>query len=180
MWLDFEGEFTKLWPQPFVICFPPDVQGAVSHSPDFLGATDDGRLTPFDVRPARRIDDRARRQFELTAEVCETLGWPYQVLSGRDEVATGNLEWLKASRHTRCAPPADAVERILATACDGATRAEVLATAAPERRSAPTSGLITSPGIDAHHRSQDRRELLAGLVRRPRGLRLGGSRRLHP
>ncbi|WP_455132482.1 hypothetical protein [Microbacterium aurum] len=70
MWLDFEGLITKLWPQPFVICFPPEVAGAVSHTPDFLGTTVDGHLTLFDVRPAERIDERARRQFELTAEVC--------------------------------------------------------------------------------------------------------------
>lgn len=133
MWLDFEGVFTKLWPQPFVICFPPEVSGAVSHTPDFLGAAEDGRLALFDVRPADRIDERARRQFSLTAEVCETLGWPYEVLSGRETTATMNLEWLKASRHMRCAPPADALERILIAARDGATRAELLAIAAPQR-----------------------------------------------
>lgn len=132
MWLDFEGVFTKLWPQPFAICFPAEVKGAVSHTPDFLGATDDGCLTLFDVRPVDRIDERARRQFDLTSEVCRTLGWPYQVLSGRDEIATGNLEWLKACRHMRCSPPTDALERILTAARDGATRAELLTVAAPE------------------------------------------------
>lgn len=126
MWLDFEGEYTKLWPQPFVICFPPDVKGVTAHTPDFLATRGDGRLCLFDVRPEELIDDRARRQFELTAEVCDTLGWAYQVLTGRDRVATRNLEWLKASRHARYRPPVDATGRILAVARGGATRAALL------------------------------------------------------
>lgn len=109
-----------------MICFPPDVRGATSHTPDFLSSRTDGRLCLLDVRPEELIDDRARRHFELTAEVCDTLGWGYQVLGGRDRVATRNLEWLKASRHARYRPPVDAADRILATARGGATRAALI------------------------------------------------------
>ena len=127
MWLDFEGEYAKLWPQPFVLCFPLAVPDAAWHTPDLLGLGVDGRLCVMDVRPAELIDEHTARVFELTAEVCDTLGWRYQVLPGRDTTATRNLEWLKASRHVRCSPPADVRHRILTTALGGAPRAALLA-----------------------------------------------------
>lgn len=133
MWLDFTGEVERLWPQPFAITFGQDFDKAMTwHVPDFLGLQPSGRLKLYDVRPAERIDQRAQRAFEATSRVCESLGWPYEVLTGHDRNATRVLSWLKACRHERCAPPADAANRILKCAKGGATRRELCEVASPD------------------------------------------------
>jgi len=133
MWLDFTGEVERLWSQPFAITFGEDVRGAGAwHVPDFLGVQPNGRLKLYDVRPAERIDDKARKKFDATRRVCELLGWPYEVLNGRDRDVTRVLSWVKASRHERCAPPVDAADRILFHAKNGATRRSLCQVASPE------------------------------------------------
>lgn len=123
MWLDWQGEVQRLWPQPFAIVWPASTVGLRWHVPDFLGLSYDGRAKVFDARPAERMNDRVKLQFAMTAEVCAELGWPYQVLdgAGQSPQATENLKWLKAARHARCAPPSDVRERILARAQHGTT-----------------------------------------------------------
>lgn len=123
MWLDWQGEVQRLWSQPFAIVWPASTVGLRLHVPDFLGLLHDGRVKVFDARPAERMNDRVKRQFAMTAEVCAELGWPYEVLDGTGQSprATENLKWLKAVRHARCAPPVDVRNRIVASAQLGAT-----------------------------------------------------------
>lgn len=134
MWLDWEGEVQRLWPQPFAIVFPASVPRNDWHVPDFLGLLSDGSLKLFDVRPRERISEHVASQFALTAQVCAVLGWPYQVLDGTGQTprATQNLKWLKATRHARCAPAPDVRDRILNSARDGATRRDLCQIAEPD------------------------------------------------
>lgn len=133
LWLDYLGEVERLWAQPFAIAFGHDSRLAEYwHVPDLLAEFIDGSFGLLDVRPAGRIDDRARTQFEETAKVCSVLGWHYQVLTGHDYRATQNLNCLSASRHDRCRPSAEAESLILEAAGGGRTRRELCQMVSPE------------------------------------------------
>jgi hypothetical protein len=100
--------------------------------PDFLLQMSDGSYAVRDVRPEELIDEYAQLQFDETARVSATLGWQYQVLSGHSLHATRVIEWLSASRHDRCRPPAAVKDRILEAATLGKTRRELCELASPD------------------------------------------------
>lgn len=133
LWLDWQGALTKVWSQPLALIHAHGTEGARYHVPDFMGMTYEGRIRLYDVRPAARIDPRTQRQFDLTAAACDELGWTYTVLdgAGRSVRASLNLQWLKAARHPRCAPPGDVEYLILLAAGSGETRAALCAAASP-------------------------------------------------
>ncbi|MFJ2551491.1 TnsA-like heteromeric transposase endonuclease subunit [Microbacterium sp. NPDC087591] len=123
LWLDYGGQVERLWSQPFAISWGRRSRLAgLSHFPDFLGQFIDGTYGLFDVRPKARIDERAKLQFAETAAMCELMGLRYQVLSGHDGRATGNLECLSASRHDRCRPSPGVESGILEAAAAGQSR----------------------------------------------------------
>lgn len=133
LWLDFGGQVERLWAQPMAIAFGHGSRLAGHwHIPDFLAQLTDGTYGLFDVRPAKRVDDHARIQFAETADVCETLGWRYRVLTGHDARATRNLDCLSASRHDRCLPTRQVETLILDAARGGRTRGDLCQLASPE------------------------------------------------
>lgn len=133
LWLDYGGQVERLWPQPMAIVFGHGARLAgYWHVPDLLAQFIDGSYGLFDVRPAERVDDAARLQFDETAKVCATLGWHYRVLTGHDTLATRNLDTVSASRHERCAATPDLEALILNAARDGRTRRELCEIASPE------------------------------------------------
>src|SRR5690606_31613061 len=114
LWLDYGGQVELLWAQPLAIAFGHGSRLlGESHVPDFLARFTDGSLGLLDVRPAKRVDDHARLQFEETATICGALGWRYKVLTGHDNRATTNLDCLSASRHDRCLPTPETELQIL-------------------------------------------------------------------
>ncbi len=133
LWLDYGGQVERLWSQPLAVAFGRGSRLFEHwHVPDFLAQFTDGSYGLFDVRPADLIDDSARVQFEETAAVCETLGWHYRVLTGRDRRATANLDCLSASRHDRCLPTREMEALILEMACGGRPRGELCQIVSPE------------------------------------------------
>lgn len=133
LWLDYGGQVRQLWSQPFAISWGRRSRlSGLSHFPDFLGQFIDGTYGLFDVRPAARIDERARQQFAETAAMCELIGLRYQVLSGHDGRATGNLECLSTSRHDRCRPSPEVEATILEAAVNGQSRRKLCDLASPD------------------------------------------------
>lgn len=133
LWLDYGAQVERLWAQPMAIAFGHGTRLTGHwHVPDLLAQFIDGSYGLFDVRPAERVYDSARIQFDETARVCEELGWNYRVLTGHDKLATQNLDCLSASRHERCAPTPDVEALILAAARGGRTRRELCEIASPE------------------------------------------------
>lgn len=133
LWLDYGGQVERLWTQPLAITFGHGTRlSGDSHVPDLLAHFADGSLGLFDVRPAARIDDRARIQFDETAKICGTLGWHYKVLTGHEDRATANLDCLSASRHDRCLPTREAESRILDLAVGGRPRGELCQIVSPD------------------------------------------------
>ncbi len=126
LWLDYSGQVERLWSQPLALTFGHGTRlSGDSHVPDLLALFADGSLGLFDVRPAERIDEHARVQFDETATICGTLGWRYKVLTGHDNRATANLDCLSASRHDRCRPAPATESRILELAAGGRPRGEL-------------------------------------------------------
>lgn len=133
LWLDFGGQVERLWAQPVAITFGHGSRlSGYSHIPDLLAQYTDGSYGLLDVRPAERIDDHARVQFGETAEVCEALGWRYQILTGYDARATSNLDSLSGSRHDRCLPSRQVEGLILEAAQGGRARGELCRIISPE------------------------------------------------
>lgn len=133
LWLDYGGQLQRVWSQPFAISWGRRSRlSGLSHFPDYLGQFIDGTYGLFDVRPLSRIDERARLQFDETAAMCELTGLRYQVLSGHDGRATGNLECLSASRHDRCRPTIEVEAAILEAAVDGRSRRELCDLVSPD------------------------------------------------
>ena len=133
LWLDYGGQVERLWSQPFAISFGHGSRlSGRPHFPDLLGQYTDGTFGLLDVRPEPLIDDRAVIQFRETASVCDLLGWRYQVLSGHDARATGNLECLSASRHDRCRPSREMESAILEVAAGGQTRRYICGQVSPD------------------------------------------------
>jgi hypothetical protein len=135
MWLDYAGQVTRLWSQPFVVLFEPDVALGY-HVPDFLVELTSGRLCLCDVKPDALIGDQEEGQFKATAAVSEQLGWLYRVLKNHPREQTRVLKWLWATSLDQCRPPRDVEARILEYAQGGATRAELSSfadTESPER-----------------------------------------------
>lgn len=133
LWLDYGGQVERLWSQPFAISFGRrSPLSGYAHFPDFLGQFTDGSYGLFDERPEVLIDERARLQFSETAAVSDLLGWRYQVMSGHDSRATGNLECLSASRHDRCRPSPEMEAAILEAAAVGQTRRAICNLVAPD------------------------------------------------
>lgn len=133
LWLDYGAQVERLWAQPMAVAFGHGSPLAGHwHIPDLLAQFTDGSYGLFDVRPAERIDDRARHQFTETAKLCETLGWHYRVLTGHDPLATQNLNCLSASRHDRCRPEPAVESLILDAAHGGRSRGELCRLASPE------------------------------------------------
>jgi len=133
LWLDYGGQVERLWAQPLAVAFGHGSRVFGHwHVPDFLAQFTDGTYGLFDARPANRIDDAARAQFDETAAICNTLGWRYRVLSGHDPLATRNLDCLSASRHDRCRPSSEIERLLLHAAQRGRTRRELCVLASPQ------------------------------------------------
>lgn len=109
MWLDFSKAIVGISTQPLRILFAD----GRSHYPDIFTVLRDGTQALYDVRPQSLIDDKAAATFAKTADLCQRIGWPYQVLGELDLPMRHNLEWLAAYRHPRYRPPPDVRETAL-------------------------------------------------------------------
>jgi hypothetical protein len=89
--------------QPLALLWPHCTGGQRNHVPDFFVrlASGDGRLV--DVRAPNRVAKSAA-QFAMTRQVCDEIGWRYEVFTGLPRARSQNLRWLAGYRHDRHAP----------------------------------------------------------------------------
>jgi hypothetical protein len=104
LWLDFTSDIVAISTQPMRMNFA----SGLHHIPDIFALHSDYRQIVYDVKPARLITATVRTQFDATREVCEQVGWGYEVISSFDGMAAGNLTWLANFRQTHFTPPSDA------------------------------------------------------------------------
>lgn len=97
--------------QPLALLWPRATRGNRDHVPDFFVrlANGDGRL--IDVRSSKGAEKHAN-QSALTREICDEIGWDYEVFTGLPAELAHNLRWLAGYRHDRNAPSAEIAESI--------------------------------------------------------------------
>lgn len=92
MELDRTAGVVSVSSQPMWIEWGGGLNG--KHAPDYFVRSEDGTGTVVDVRPLARIDDKAQRQFDRTAEFCRSAGWEYIVFAPESEIRDANLRFL--------------------------------------------------------------------------------------
>ncbi|MDX3616067.1 TnsA-like heteromeric transposase endonuclease subunit [Streptomyces europaeiscabiei] len=94
--LDFAGEVAEVLSQPFRLRFAR-VDGADSHTPDFLALTP-GAAWLLDVRPAGRVEKEDEVRFAAAAQAAAAVGWRYAVVTGWHRQVMTVLDTLSARR----------------------------------------------------------------------------------
>jgi len=95
--LDRSAEVVAVSSQPMWIRWsdgPPH-----EHVPDYFARLADGTGVVIDVRPAHRIDEAARCQFDATAVLCARQGWRYVVYAPEGTTRDANFRFLSRYRH---------------------------------------------------------------------------------
>lgn len=101
--LDQGGKVDQIVAQPFRVLFRHGSK-VVRHDPDFFAVLRNGDQVVYDVKPARRMTEAVRDQFEETARICEMAGWRHVVLHEPHQILTANLAFLRNARHSRSHP----------------------------------------------------------------------------
>lgn len=109
LWLDFTSDIVAIATQPMRM----DFANGLHHIPDSIALHSDHRQVVYDVKPASLITDKVRAQFDETANVCDQVGWGYEIISSFGHIAQGNLAWLSNFRQHHFAPPAEARTQLL-------------------------------------------------------------------
>lgn len=112
MTADFEPTIIGLAWQPFVLKWPKGTQGHRGHVPDYFCRLDNGDGLVVDVKRPDKVEANAR-QFAMTREVCEQVGWQYEVFTGLTEPRLSNVTFLSGFRQDRYSPGAQNVAALL-------------------------------------------------------------------
>lgn len=73
--------------------------GEREHAPDYFVRLEGGQAVLIDVKPAARIDDDVRQQFDTTARFAADRGWWYVVYDAESRVRMANLRFLAPFRN---------------------------------------------------------------------------------
>lgn len=109
---DYTSETVSISSQPLALLWPRGTEGQKSHVPDFFCrlSSGDGRL--IDVKHPDRVE-KAAGQFAMTREICEQIGWQYEVFTGLLPNQMQSLRWISGYRQDRYAPRAEDGAEIL-------------------------------------------------------------------
>lgn len=80
--------------------------------PDYFCRLDNGDGLVVDVKRPDKVEANAR-QFAMTREVCEQVGWQYEVFTGLTEPRLSNVTFLSGFRQDRYSPGAQNVAALL-------------------------------------------------------------------
>lgn len=102
-WLDCDPDVIWLVAQPFLLEF----DGGRRHTPDLLAEHADGRVVVWDARPVEKRDEKFNQVTDLTASVCESVGWEFAAFDSPETTEQLNLLWLRNYRHAPGWPHTD-------------------------------------------------------------------------
>ncbi|GAA2056444.1 TnsA-like heteromeric transposase endonuclease subunit [Leifsonia soli] len=125
--LDFLSPVAAVTPQPCLMQFGDGTY----HYPDYFVVHADGTRAILDVHFEGLINDRIRRQFANTQELCDSVGWKYETFTGVEPALLKNVLLLSLYRHPRWAPPDEAHDELLKTV-PGLTLGEAIEHYAPD------------------------------------------------
>jgi hypothetical protein len=117
MLIDHLHDVVSLAAQPMLLTF----EDGTPHYPDYLAVEADGTRRLIDVHPEATTTEADRHKFELTARLCERLGWKYTLIEELSEVVRWNLEMMARYHHPRFAPTEKVRARIRSLAADRPT-----------------------------------------------------------
>lgn len=123
MWLDYSADIVAIAAQPMMLT----ASNGTIHYPDFLALDAEGIQTVYDIKPLKRINAKARAQFEWTRDVCVQVGWNYRVITELPVQERVNLTWLSQFRQTPNYPGREAEDEVLRTLQPGWTIADAVA-----------------------------------------------------
>ena len=130
MWLDHQQTITKIAAQPIHLLFGDGTH----HYPDYIAEHQNGDRVLYDVRPERRITEKAAETFAKTAEVAASIGWQFRVITGElTRVQRHNLEVIAGYRHPRYQPSDDVASAVSAALAEPRTLRELLTFFGPRR-----------------------------------------------
>jgi hypothetical protein len=116
MYLDQSRTVRAISAQPMLIGFG----NGHAHYPDYLYLGDHTQQTIFDVHRADKVEEDPS-QFEATFDLCQRIGWSFELFTGLDPVRQANLEWLAAFRHKEYAPSGEEARQLLKAVEHGVT-----------------------------------------------------------
>jgi len=119
---DFDPNAVAFQWQPFALKWPRGTKGHRGHIPDFFCRMRSGDGVVVDVKRPDRVNDiKVAKQFEMTRNVCESVGWRYEVFSGTPDPRRQNLGFLAGFRQGRYSPSPEARAAISDTFEGGAS-----------------------------------------------------------
>lgn len=124
LWFDWDPDVVSISSQPLAFLWPKGRPGHKSHVPDYFVRLRNGDGKLVDVRGEAHQDAKALAQFAMTREVCDGVGWQYEVFPCLPEGLAESLRWLAGYRQDRCAPSPETRDRILAAYEHGAALGE--------------------------------------------------------
>ncbi|GAA1754323.1 TnsA-like heteromeric transposase endonuclease subunit [Nostocoides vanveenii] len=121
--------------QPFILKWPKGTKGHRGHVPDYFCRLSTGDGLVVDVKRPDKAH-ASEQQFAMTREVCEEVGWRYEVFTGLPEPRLSNLTFLCGFRQDRYSPGAEDVPALLdaftpETSLEAGVRRAVRATGRP-------------------------------------------------
>lgn len=127
LWFDWDTDAVAISSQPLAFLWPKGTPGHKSHVPDYFVRLADGDGKVVDVRSEAHQSKKALAQFALTREVCDVVGWQYEVWPALPIGMAESLRWLAGYRQDRCAPSPETHDRILAAFTNGSSLGEGVA-----------------------------------------------------
>jgi len=109
---DFDPSILGLSWQPFILKWPKGTKGHRGHVPDYFCRLDTGDGLVVDVKRPDKVEASAQ-QFAMTREVCQQVGWRYEVFTGLPEPRLSNVTFLSGFRQDRYSPGAENVAPLL-------------------------------------------------------------------
>jgi hypothetical protein len=96
--LDFDPCVTAFVSQPLRLD-AVDGQGHWEHTPDVFARRDDGSVWLLDMKDPRQLDKpEVRLQHARTGEICQRLGWDYDMVGEPPAQRWANVSWLAGYR----------------------------------------------------------------------------------
>lgn len=109
---DFDPSILGLSWQPFILKWPKGTKGHRGHVPDYFCRLDNGDGLVVDVKRPDKVEASAQ-QFAMTREVCQQVGWRYEVFTGLPEPRLSNVTFLSGFRQDRYSPGPENVSSLL-------------------------------------------------------------------
>ena len=109
MLLDHLLDVIEAVAQPMLLSFP----NGLYHTPDYLIRTAQGDAILVDVHDSVRTSEADALKFELTRQLCERVGWGFELFDMFTDITRWSLEMMCRYHHPRYEPTASMRARIL-------------------------------------------------------------------